>query len=109
MNGYVNYGCRCDECRKARSDSMREYRERRCAQPAYRKPFMSAGSVGIDAGQLRRVIADDGRSIAEIEREAGLCGSGIHAVLSRGRASLATYDAICSALRINGYEIEELT
>ncbi len=32
-NGYINLGCRCDECREAYADWMREARARRASRP----------------------------------------------------------------------------
>ncbi len=67
-----------------------------------------AGSlVRMDTAELRRLIEHDGRAVSEISRDAGLGDAHLGIILKRGgRVQLATFDAICGALGINGYEIE---
>jgi len=95
-DGYNNHDCRCDACREA----GRAYRG-----SVQRRPHADSCHVSVDQAALLREISP--RSINSVERNAGLSRGAMRMVLRRGRCTLATFDAICGALGLNGYEIEE--
>jgi DNA-binding phage protein len=62
--------------------------------------------VTICPTSLREAITRSRRSINRVNSDAGLSQGAIYHAMRRGRCSLATFDAICASLGINGYEIE---
>lgn len=104
---YSNDGCRCGDCTDAAWAWWHEYRARHgMLTGRYPHAVGPRVIIPIDTGALRRVIQADGRPIAHVEKDAGLSKSAIHGVLRSGRCLAGTFDALCGALGLNGYEIE---
>lgn len=109
-NTYSHRGCRCERCKDAYYGYHRAWRERlgrlKGTRPHLGRP---CHNVTVDTDALRRILAADERPVSRIEADAGLSQSAIYRVLERGRCSAATFDALCSALELHGYEIESTT
>lgn len=101
-NAGYKRGCRCEACCRA---SYEYIRRRKGAPKRPRSTGQRCDNVAIDAGALLRLFDRDGRPRAVLERDAGLSKSATYRVLERRRCTAATFDALCSALDINGYEI----
>ena len=69
-------------------------------------PFGIEGVCEVDASRLRHAIRSDGRSLKRLECDAGLSKGAVSHVLRRGRCTILTLEALCSALAIHESEVE---
>lgn len=106
---YLGYehGCRCERCTAAEYAYVRALWVAKHGDDSKRPHLVGprSGHVSIDADELLKRLARDGRPRVMFERDAGLSKSATYHVIRRGRCSGGTFDALCSALDINGYEI----
>ena len=101
LTGY-RHGCRCDDCKQAKRENMREYRKRKNIEP---KEWYGI-SVKVDARRLAALLAVDERTDDAFLADSGVPRSTILNVLNTGYAREATLDRIACALGCHMSQLE---
>lgn len=93
LTGY-RHGCRCDDCKQAKRENMREYRKRKNIEP---KEWYGI-SVKVDARRLAALLSVDERTDDDFCADSGVPVTTLRRVLDTGSASESTLDKIACAL-----------
>ena len=103
LTGY-RHGCRCDDCKQAKRENMREYRKRKNIEP---KVWYGV-SLKVDTRRLAALLTVDGRSDEAFAADSGVPVTTLRRVLDTGSASESTLDRIACALGCHMSQLEVL-
>ena len=101
LTGY-RHGCRCDDCKQAKRENMREYRKRKGIEP---KEWYGV-SVKVNTQRLAALLAVDERTDDAFLADSGVPSSTLMNVLKTGYAREATLDKIACALGCHMSQLE---